>query len=101
MQIQVQAHDDAMAEQVETVLQYYLPSLDDGIDRFRILVEPLRDTLDNRLYRCEVLASLPRGDSLRLEETQADLVLTVTRALDRTVRTLRRRQSTRALRQSA
>lgn len=101
MQLQIQAHDDAMAVQVEAVLQYYLPSLDDGIDRFRITVEPVRDPLDNRLYRCEVTASLSRGDSLSLEEMQADLGLTITRALDRTVRTLRRRQSARGLRRSA
>ena len=101
MQIQIHADGGDTFEQVEKVLQYYLPALDDGIERFRIDVQPLRDELGNRLYRCEIQATLVRGEPFDLEETQADLVLTITRALDRTARTLRRRQATRSMPRSA
>lgn len=101
MQIQIHAEGGAVTQQVEKVLQYYLPALDDGIERLRVDVQSLHDELDNRLFRCEITATLPRGERFDLEETQADLVLTITRALDRTARTLRRRQATRNLRRTA
>jgi hypothetical protein len=101
MQIRIQAGNDPMAEKAEKVLHYYLPELDERLQDIEIRVAPVRDALDTPLFRCAVQATLLHGDELAIEETQADLVLTITRALDRTVRTLRRRQATRQLRRSA
>lgn len=101
MHLQIHAEGEPMTRQVEKVLQYYLPNLDDGVERFRVDVRSVTDALDKRLYRCEIQATLTRGERFDIEETQADLVLTITRALDRSVRTLRRRQTVRGLVRSA
>lgn len=91
MQFRIKARDVATTRQVEQVLQFYLIGIDGQVDHLEIAVETIRDTLDNFLYRCSVVATLHRGGTLELEETQGDLILAVNRVLDRSVRTLRRR----------
>jgi ribosome-associated translation inhibitor RaiA len=101
MQVLVNADSDPMQKRVRQVLDYYLPALDDHADRLEVGVTAVRDALDRPLYRCHVTARPLRGRSLEVEETQADLVLSVTRALDRTLRTLRRQKAVRQLARSA
>jgi hypothetical protein len=101
MQVLVNTESDPVEKRVRQVLDYYLPALDDHTDRLEVGVVGVRDALDSPLYRCCVLARPARGESLEVEETQADLLLSVTRALDRTLRTLRRQKAVRQLPRSA
>jgi len=101
MQVHINAESDPMAARVRQVLDYYLTELGDHIDRLEIGASGVSDALGSPLYRCSVVARSPRGRALELEETQADLVLSVTRALDRTIRTLRRQRAARQLPRSA
>lgn len=91
MQIQIETENERVQTQVEQMLQYYLTGLEDGIERMHIVLQPMRDRLGTPLFCCAIHAQLSRGGILEFEETQADLNMAVTRVLDRTVRTLRRR----------
>jgi ribosome-associated translation inhibitor RaiA len=101
MQVLVNADSGPMEKRVRQVLDFYLTALDDHTDRLEVGVMGVRDALDSPLYRCCVQARPPRGEPLEVEETQADMVLSVTRALDRTLRTLRRQKAVRHLPRSA
>jgi hypothetical protein len=94
MEVRVHTPDDALAGQVEQMLRFYLTGLDGQIDELFVRVESTRDTLGAPLVQCQVIASAGRGGELVIEETQSDLVRALTRALDRCVRTLRRRSAT-------
>jgi hypothetical protein len=101
MQVRINAASDPMAERVEKVLHYYLSELDERLESLDIEVGPSRDALRMPLFRCDVYAVPLRGEGLFVHETQGDLVLAITRALDRTARAVRRRQAIRQLRRSA
>lgn len=91
MQVQVAACDDAVAAQVRQLLAFYLTGLEGDVERIAIEVEQREDRLGVLLHCCRVNARLANGDSIEISETQADLVLAITRVLDRSIRTLRRR----------
>jgi hypothetical protein len=93
LEVRVHASDDALAGQVEQMLGFYLTGLDGQLDELFVRVEATRDPLGGPLVQCQVIAAAGRGDELVIEETQADLLRALTRALDRCVRTLRRRSA--------
>jgi hypothetical protein len=91
MRVRINTDDDVMAAHVDQLLRFYLIGLDGEVAAVTITVsisacEPLQEPR----YRCQVNAALMRGRALEVEEAQADLALAVTRALARSVRTLRR-----------
>lgn len=95
MQMQVQADSDEVVEQVTQLLRFYLAGLEGDVDRIDIVVDSTLDRLGVRLYVCRVGIRSGHVWRLDLEEVQADLALAVTRALDRSVRALRRRLTLR------
>lgn len=90
MQIHVKGPSDDLTDQVRQLLLYYLTSLEGRVESIAIEVDRLRDRLDTPLYRCSVSAAAC-GREFRVDEVQGDPALAITRALDRTVRALRRR----------
>ena len=101
MQVQVKASSDDVAVQVEGLVQFYLAGVSGHVDSFAVAVQMEHDPFGATLYRCRVRAMPARGDTVDIEEIQGDMVLAVTRALDRCVRTFRRRLKLRRLPRSA
>jgi hypothetical protein len=93
MRVQISADSAAVAGQVDQLSRFYLTGLEEGVVSISIVVARRRDPLGKPLVRCQVLGRPSHGESIEVVETQADPVLAITRALDRTVRTLRRRGS--------
>ena len=85
MQIHVKVPSPAMARRIEQLTRFYLTGLISETGDVRISLESVHDRLGSLLCRCRVAAV-----GIVVEETQGDPVLATTRALDRTVRTLRR-----------
>lgn len=101
MQVQVKAESEAMAEQVRQLLDFYLTGLAADLHRVDITLTSLRDPLGHKLFHCRLRAVPSRGQPLDIDERQADLLLAITRMLDRCSRTLRRRQYRQQLMRSA
>jgi hypothetical protein len=101
MRVEISADNDAIADQVDQLSRFYLVGLEESVDSISVVVDEQRDTLGKPLLRCRVLGRLSHGEPLEVVETQADTVLAITRALDRTVRTLRRRCTLSRLARSA
>jgi len=95
MQIQVRADSDQIVEQASQLLRFYLAELEGDVDRIIIGIDYAPDRLGVRQYRCQVGIRCLYGRRLHIEETQSDLAPAVTRALDRSIRTLRRRAKLR------
>lgn len=91
MQVRVHAQSDEVVEQVGQLLSFYRSGLEGEVDRIDIVVDSGPDRLGARLYRCHVGIRSGCGWRSDIEETQSDLAPAITRALDRSIRTLRRR----------
>ncbi len=91
MQTLVVSDHVELREQTDRLLSYYLGDLERNVATLTISVDSVRDSLDNDLYRCRAEVLCTDGETIVVDETQADLTLVVTRLLDRTVRTLHRR----------
>lgn len=91
MQIQVHAHSDAVFEQVSQLLGFYLSGLEGEVGRIDIVTDSSLGRLGAHLYRCHVCIRSGYGWRSEIEETQPDLALAITRALDRSSRTIHRR----------
>jgi hypothetical protein len=92
LQIQVTADSEAKAEQVRQLLDFYLAGLGGELHRIDLGLETDQDPLGRPLFHCRLQAHPWRGQTLHIEEHQADLVLAVTRVLDRCARALRRQR---------
>jgi ribosome-associated translation inhibitor RaiA len=97
VQLRVQSEDPAVPAQVEQLVRFYESSLSDATGQIALHVAVDPDPLGTMLYDCRIHARLVTGETLEIEERQADLVIGVTRALDRCVRTIRRRGQARRL----
>ncbi|MEW8509076.1 MAG: hypothetical protein AB2598_20535 [Candidatus Thiodiazotropha sp.] len=75
------------------MLNFHLSSIDGLADKLEISVVEAEEGGDRPLYLCRVVVTDPHSSSLVVEERQADITLTVNRALTRIVRKLMRRQS--------
>jgi hypothetical protein len=91
MQIQVDAHSDEVVEQAGQLLSFYLANLEGEVDRIDIAIESSTDRVGMPLHRCRVRIRTGYGWRSEVEEIQSDLLPAITRALDRSVRTMRRR----------
>ena len=101
MQVCIQAESDAMAGQVEQLLDYYRTGLAFDLHRIDLSVRAREDPFGRRFLHCQIHAVPFSGPALSIDESQADLERVVTRALDRCSRTLRRRHQRQRLRRSA
>lgn len=91
MRVRIDAVTETCAARVEQLLRFYLTVLEGDVEAIEIALDAPPDPLGLTLYRCRVHLVLALGRTLDIEETQAGLELATTRALDRAVRTLRRR----------
>jgi hypothetical protein len=101
MRVQISADTEAAAAQVDQLSRFYLTGLEDAAGTISVVVDDRRDALGKQLVRCRVIGHLGRDERLEVVEVQADLVLAITRALDRAVRALRRRGARGRLARSA
>lgn len=87
--LQVVADDEATRVHVVQLSRFYLSGVEHEVCSVRISAHRVAGT--PALFACHLEAHLTRGDVLIERELQADLVLAVTRLLDRSVRRLHRR----------
>jgi hypothetical protein len=74
------------------MLNFHLSAIDEFVEKLEISVVQAQEGGDMPLYLCRVVVTDPHSSSLAVEERQADITLTVNRALTRIVRKLMRRQ---------
>jgi hypothetical protein len=92
---QINYQDPNLKDEVEELLNFHICSIEDRVDRLEIDVGHINEGEGQPLYLCRVVASDFRSDSLVVEERQANLALTVNRALSRIIRSLSRREQKR------
>ncbi|MES9862941.1 MAG: hypothetical protein ABW157_09360 [Candidatus Thiodiazotropha sp. LLP2] len=92
MDKQIKCDDPQLKDQVSQLLNYHLGCIDSLVDKLELSVVHTEVGNDEPLYHCRVVATVPRSGRLAVEERQADISLTVNRALMRIVRSLMRRQ---------
>ena len=91
MHIYIETTDDVRRERVMQLLRYSLNGNRKDIESLQLRVATIRNPLGTKLHRCRLRALLPRGAPIEVEDVQLRLDLAVTRALERCVRTVRRR----------
>jgi hypothetical protein len=101
MNVRVKANDPEVSKQVEKVMNFYLTSVASEVQSISVTIDAVSDRLGADLKRCTLDGVTAGGDVLQIVETQSDLMLAVTRAMDRCVRGIRRRQSLHRLSRSA
>jgi hypothetical protein len=101
MHVRVKADEAEVAKRVEKVMHFYLTSVASEIDSISVTIVDVSDRLGANLKRCAVDGVMASGDRMQIVETQSDLMVAVTRALDRCVRTIRRRQNLHRILRSA
>ncbi|MEW8693246.1 MAG: hypothetical protein AB2535_19600 [Candidatus Thiodiazotropha endolucinida] len=89
---QIKCDDPQLKDQVQELLNFHLGSIDELVDKFEMSVVHAGEGGDEPLYLCRVVVTDPRSGRVAVEERQADITLTVNRALARIVRSLMRRQ---------
>ncbi|MET0063670.1 MAG: hypothetical protein AB2603_19895 [Candidatus Thiodiazotropha endolucinida] len=89
---QIKCDDPRLKDQVQDLLNFHLGSIDELADKLEMSVGYAEEGSDEPLYLCRVVVTDPRSGRLAVEERQADITLTVNRALARIVRSLMRRQ---------
>lgn len=91
--VTIKAADAAVARQVEKILAYYLTGVATDVSQIRVTIDEVSDPLGVSLMRCQIDGDLVNAAGLSIVETQSSLNLAITRALERCVRTIRRRQA--------
>jgi hypothetical protein len=92
MHVHLETTHDVGRERVTQLLQYSLNGHREDIDSMQLSVATIQDPLGTKLHRCRLRALLRHGPPIEVEEVQSRLDLTVTRALERCVRTIQRRR---------
>ena len=92
MHVHLETTDDVGRERVTQLLQYSLNGHREDIESLQLNVSAIRNPLGTKLHRCRLRALLRHGPPIEVEEVQSRLDLTVTRALERCVRTIQRRR---------
>lgn len=92
MDKQIKCDDPQLRGQVQQLLNYHLGAIDSLVDKLEMSVVHTEEGGDEPLYLCRVVVTDTRSGRLAVEERQADISLTVNRALTRIVRGLMRRQ---------
>ncbi|MBT3012157.1 MAG: hypothetical protein KUF77_02325 [Candidatus Thiodiazotropha sp. (ex Lucina aurantia)] len=89
---QIKCDDPRLKDQVQDLLNFHLGSIGELAGELEMSVGYAEERGDEPLYLCRVVVTDPRSGRLAVEERQADITLTVNRALARIVRSLMRRQ---------
>jgi len=92
MHVHLETTHDVGRERVTQLLQYSLNGHREDIESLQLNVSAIRNPLGTKLHRCRLRALLRHGPPIEVEEVQSRLDLTVTRALERCVRTIQRRR---------
>lgn len=92
---QIKCDDPHLKDEVEALLDFHICSIDDRVDRLEIDVGQTKEGGGEPLYLCRVVVSDFRSDNLVVEERQANLALTLNRALSRIIRSLTLREQKR------
>ncbi len=91
MHLRINTANEAVAQRMRRRLRFSLASVADEIDEAEVVMEYFRDDLGMPLIRCRIQLSLHSGPSIAVEDVQSSEHLVTSRALDKTLRTLRRR----------
>lgn len=91
MRVRIEATSDAVAARVRRLLHFSLASVADEIGEAHVVIAFLRDPLGMPLIRCRTELRLREGGCITVEDVQSSVQLAVMRALERGLRTLRRR----------
>ncbi|MET0072515.1 MAG: hypothetical protein ABW096_20980 [Candidatus Thiodiazotropha sp.] len=92
---QIKCDDPRLKGQIRQMLNFHLSAIDELVDKLEMRVVHTEGGGGSPLYHCRVVVTDPRHGRLAVEERQADVTLTVNRALTRIVRGLVRRQRSR------
>lgn len=92
MHAQIETTHDVGRKRVMQLLRYSLNGHREDIEHMQLNIATIRDSLGMKLHRCRLRATLRHGPQIEIEDVQARLDLAVTRALERCVRTIRRRR---------
>jgi hypothetical protein len=101
MHVHLETADGVGRERITQLLRYSVNGHREDIENLQLNVATVRDPLGTELHRCRLRALLRRGPPIEVEELQSRLDLSVTRALERCVRTIQRRRRAPAHRHSA
>jgi hypothetical protein len=93
MRIMIDCKDDETTQRIRDLLNYNLASSNADIRNVRISVRQERDPFGSRLVRCRMLTQLVSDENIAIEEVQSSGEVALTRAIDRTSRTLQRRRT--------
>ena len=91
MQVDIRIDQLAQEGQVRQLLAYRVGELENWVARLSIDIAGIVDARGSDGYDCRLIARLTDGATLDVYERQASLDLALVRALDRSVRTCRRR----------
>jgi len=90
MHVHIEANDDAGRERAIRLLQYALDGYRESIVSLHLTIGHVDDPLGRRLCRCHVCTHPRRGPTFDVDEVQSSLDLAVTRAIERSLRRIRR-----------
>ena len=92
MRIRIDAANEVVTERMQRLLRFSLASVADEIDEAAVAIVYIHDALGMPLIRCCIeLRLLSEAPSIAVEDVQSTEHLAVSRALDKALRTLRRR----------
>ena len=95
MKMRIESSNSATIKQVRRMLRYTCAVIQPYVSEARVWVDEHTDILDNNLVRCRVQLRQYNGELETVNELQPTLELAVTRAFERGVRTVKRRQRLR------
>lgn len=91
MRVRIDADNERITERVRQLLHFVLSPAPPQIVDTRISVHPFSDAGSTELTRCQAEIHLRNGEKVTVEEIQFSLELAVSRALERSLRTIQRR----------
>ena len=93
MRITIDCTDEETSERIRDLLHYNLATSVAEISNVRISVSQEMDSFGSRLVRCRMLTQLRSHENIAIDELQSSAEMALTRAIERTSRTLQRRRT--------
>jgi hypothetical protein len=91
----IRCDDPGLKAQVQALLKFHLGAIGELAERLELSIAHTDEQGDRPLYVCRVVVTDLSTGRLAVEERQADISLSVNRALTRIVRSLLRRRKNR------
>jgi hypothetical protein len=91
MRIHIDTPDDASREQIIQRLHYSLVQYREDLESVQVVMHPEDEVSGRTLNRCRLTTRLRRNQVIEVEEKQAEAEFALYRALERTLRMVRRR----------